>query len=471
MSNAKILDATFRDGLENLIAQLGTSQDKRSYSRFTNSKQLSLNGNQQELNAMYRTDWLCGKVVDIIPDDMSREWRRFTGDLDPKTIKMIEKEEDRLGLSIAFNSAHKWGRLYGGGLIILSVDDGQEPDKPLDISKVKKGGLRYINVIDRHRVSNADITPIVDPMDVNFGKPEFYRINETSIKIHHSRVLRFDGVTLPYDQMRRNNYWSDSVLSRIYDSVTNFNIATNASASMIYESNIDTFKIKGLMNYLQTSDGESKLLKRLTLSGLTKSINNALIIDAEEEYDSKSKSFAGLPELIDRFSLFLSAATDIPATRLLGSSASGFNATGAGDLKNYYDTVRSAQKKVYKPILDYFDSILAKSLGLPEDADLSYEFNSLFQESAVEKADRELKEAQKHQIYLSSGVVTEEIVAKELVQNNSYTNIDEEHLEALGSYEDGEFGSDSDEAEFETEQETQEGREEANTADNESEIS
>jgi phage-related protein (TIGR01555 family) len=240
---------------------------------------------------------------------------------------------------------------------------------------------------------------------------------------------------------------------------------------MVYESNIDTFKIKGLMSYLQTSDGESKLLKRLTLSGLTKSINNALIIDAEEEYDSKSKSFAGLPELIDRFSLFLSAATDIPATRLLGSSASGFNATGEGDLRNYYDTVRSAQKKVYKPILDYLDKIIAKSLGLSEDADLSYEFNSLFQESAVEKADRELKEAQKHQIYLSGGVVTEEIIAKELVQNRSYTNIDDEHLEALGSYDDGEFGPDTDEAELRTEQETQERREEANTAGNESKIS
>ena len=61
------------DSLENLVAELGTSQDKRSHSTFVNSKRLSADGMQEELNALYRTDWLAGKVVDIIPDDMTRE--------------------------------------------------------------------------------------------------------------------------------------------------------------------------------------------------------------------------------------------------------------------------------------------------------------------------------------------------------------------------------------------------------------
>lgn len=473
VQKAKILsdeEELQKDGLENLVAQMGTEQDKRSYSKFVNRKQLSLDGMQDELNAMYRTDWLCGKVVDIIPDDMTREWREFTGDLDPEVIKTLQDEEDRLQLSYYFNEAHKWGRLYGGGLIVLSVDDGQTPDKPLDISKIKKGGLRHIKAIDRHRVSNAEVVPIADPMNKNFGMPEFYRFNETSIKIHHSRVLRFDGIPLPFDEFRRNNYWSDSVLSRLYEAVTNFNTTANGASSMVYETNVDIMKVKGLMGYLQTAEGEALLRKRFTMAGLMKSFNNMMLLDNEENYESKSNTFAGLPDLLDRFALFLSAASDIPATRLLGSSASGLNATGEGDLKNYYDTVRSAQKKVYKPLLDYFDQIMAKSLGLSEDADLDYEFCSLFQETPKDKADRELVAAQRDQIYLDRNVVTEEIVAKELKQDGTYTNITDEYLEELEEFENGGFESDPDDLELGTEQETPEGEKEESPTSEDPEV-
>lgn len=469
---AKILsdEELQKDGLENLVAQLGTEQDKRSHSKFVNRKQLSADGSQEELNAMYRTDWLCGKVVDIIPDDMTREWREFTGDVDPKVVKALEDEEDRLQLQFNFNLAHKWARLYGTAFIVISVDDGQTPDKPLDISKIKKGGLRHIKAIDRHRVSNAEVVPIADPMNKNFGMPEFYRFNETSVKIHASRVLRFDGIRLPYDEFRKNNYYSDSVLSRLYEAVTNFNTTANGAASMVYETNVDIMKVKGLMGYLQTAEGEALLRKRFTMAGMMKSFNNMMLLDNEEGYESKNNTFAGLPDLLDRFALFLSAASDIPATRLLGSSASGLNATGEGDLKNYYDTVRSAQKQQYKPLLDDFDQIMARSLGLGEDTDMDYDFKSLFQMTPKETADLQLVNAQRDQIYLDRNVITEEIAAKELKQDGTYTNITDEYLEELEEFENG-FDTDTDNFEPGVEQETSTGEEETGETSEDPEVS
>lgn len=469
-TEAKILDEEHKDGLENLVAQLGTEKDKRSHSRFVNSKQLSADGNQEELNALYRTDWLAGKVVDIIPDDMTREWRTFSGDIDPEIIKELEDEEDRIGLSSAFNQAHKWARLYGTAYIILSVDDGQTPDKPLDINKLKPGCLRHIKAIDRHRVANTDVVPIADPMDRNFGMPEFYRFNETSVKIHHSRVLRFDGVMLPFDEFRKNNYNSDSVLSRLYDAITNFNTTCNGSASMVYETNVDIVKIKGLMSYLSSAQGEELVRKRFALSGMLKSFNNMLLMDNEENYESKSNTFAGLPDLLDRFALFLSAASDIPATRLLGSSASGLNATGEGDLKNYYDTVRSAQKRDYKPKLDYFDIIMAKSLGLSDEIDLEYEFESLFQMTPKEQADLEFVRAQRDAIYVDRGIVPEYSIAKELKQDGTYTNLEDEYIEELEESLD-EPESNTDPVELEPFEENEEGEEKETDAGEDSEES
>ncbi len=466
---ARILDegVSVKDGLENLVAQLGTEQDKRAHSKFVNNKRLSLKGNEEELNAMYRTDWLAGKVVDIIPDDMTREWREFTGEIEPDTVKILVDEEDRLDLSGSFNLAHKWARLYGTAYIVMSIDDGQTPDKPVNLDNIKEGSLRHIKVVDRHRINNSEVTPIQDPLNSNFGMPEFYRIVDTAVKIHHSRVLRFDGVMLPFNEFQRNDYNSDSVLSRLYEALINLNTTATGASSMVFETNVDIMKVKGLMGYLQTSDGEALLRKRFTLAGMMKSFNNMMLLDTEEEFDSKTNTFSGLPDLLDRFGLFLSAASDIPATRLLGSSASGLNATGEGDLKNYYDTVRSAQKKEYKPKLDYFDEIMIRSLGLPEDTDITYEFNSLFQMTPKELSDMQFVNAQRDALYLDRGVVTEEIVAKELKQDNTYTNITDDYIEELEEFE-NDFNTNTNDPQLGNEQEAQEGKEEKDPTDKDS---
>jgi len=448
------------DGLENLIAQMGTGKDKRANSIFKNNKRLSADGNQDELNALYRTDWLAGKVVDIIPNDMTREWRSFTGDIEPELVTRLQEEEGRLDLVGAFNEAHKWARLYGTAFIVLSVDDDLLPEKPLDISKLKKGALRHIKVIDRHRVSHADVEPIADPMDANFGLPRFYRFNESNVKIHHSRVLRFDGVKLPFDEFRRNNYYSDSVLDRLYEALTDFSTVTTASASMVYETNVDIMKVKGLMGYLQTPEGEILLRKRFALAGMLKSFNNMMLLDSEEDWATKTNTFAGLPDLMDRFAQAITAASDVPATRLLGSSASGLNATGEGDLKNYYDKISADQKKEYKPRLDYFDQIMAKSMDLGDDVDLSYKFNSLFQMTPKEKSEVELNNANRDAVYLDRDVITISTVAKDLKQEGTYTNITDDDIKELEEFENGEFDTDTDDEQGE---ESEEENEESST--------
>lgn len=462
MTSAKITALTphdVADGLENLIAQLGTAEDKRHHSRFVNNKNLSAVGNQEELHALYRTDWLSGKVVDIVPDDMCREWRSFTSeDLDPDVLAMIQDETEALDLVGKFNQAHKWARLFGTAYIVMSVDDGQTPDKPIDFDKIKLGGLRHMHVIDRHRCSNYDVTPIADPLDARFGLPEFYRFNDTSVKIHHSRMLRFDGVKIPFDEFRRNNYNNDSVLSRLYDSITNFNTTANASASMVYETNVDIVQVKNLMQYLQSSEGEALVRKRFGLASTMKSINNMLLIDTDENFQTKTNNFSGLPELLDRFASFLSAASDIPATRLLGASANGLNATGEGDLKNYYDMIRSQQTKVYGPLLKTIDAIIAKSLGLSDDVDLKFEFNPLFQMTPTEKSQKEYNDAQRDAIYLDRDVITECQVAKQLKELSTYTNIDDDHLNFLEGVEHDNIEPDPAGSEFEAQTTTEESK-------------
>ena len=460
------IDNKLHDTLENLVAQLGTEQDKRSHSKFVNSKHLSCLGNQHELEAMYRTDWASGKIVDIIPDDMTREWREFTADVDESVLKEIKEEEKRIQLRKSVSTAHKWARLYGTSFIILAVDDGKAPHEPLEIDSLKKGCLRHIKVVDRHRFSSADTTVVQDPMDEMFGFPEFYRVNETAIRIHHSRVIRFEGVELPYEEFRRNNYNSDSVLDRLYEALTDLNTVTSGAASMVYETNVDIVKIKGLMGYLTSADGEKLLRKRFALAKQLKSFNGMMLLDQDEDFATQTNTFSGIPDLMDRYLQIISAASDIVATRFLGVSASGFNATGEGDLKNYYDKLASDQEDKYRPKLTYIDRIMAKSLAMEED-NFEFEFCSLFQMTPKEQAELEKSNAERDAVYLDRGVVTGSIIAKELQQNKTYTNITDDYIEELEEFEESD---DESEIPGEVKKEGEEGTEADDTEINGSEL-
>ena len=65
------------DTLKSLVTGRGTSKDKSVSQSFVMNV-LS----DAELNAMHRSDWLARKIVDIVPHDMTREWREWQAEKD-----------------------------------------------------------------------------------------------------------------------------------------------------------------------------------------------------------------------------------------------------------------------------------------------------------------------------------------------------------------------------------------------------
>jgi hypothetical protein len=92
-----------------------------------------------------------------------------------------------------------------------------------------------------------------------------------------------------------------------------------------------------------------------------------LMLDGEEEYESKNYNFGGLDTIADRFMQVASGAADIPMTRLLGMSPAGMNSTGESDLLNYYDRVSSMQNTEIQPELRILDDLIVRRAGLDPD--------------------------------------------------------------------------------------------------------
>lgn len=427
MSAFKKAKTFIADNLQNILTGLGVEgMDKQKSSRF-----IETDLNYYELESAYSSDWLTGKVCDVPPFDMTREWRTFDGDLEPEKVLELEKAEREFKIRAKMQEALTLSRIYGGAGMVLNVDDGAEPWEPMVIDNIKKDGLRWIVVSDSQFLKPATFNH--DPFSENYGFPEFYRMAPSSILIHYTRVIRFDGVPLPLAARRRNQYWGKSVIERLYTALRNAGSIQDNIGALVYEASVDIIKIPDMIDRVASTEGAEALTKRFTIAKLQKSVNRMLLLDTEEEYESHQQTFAGLQDMMQSYLNIVAGAADIPITRLLGQSPGGMNATGESDLRNYYDFISGQQETIMRTKLELLDQILYRStFGAEPDTDvLSFKFDVLWQMTAKERADVQFVDAQRDAVYLDRAVLLPSVVAKQLMSTDTYDAVDAQFIKEL----------------------------------------
>jgi phage-related protein (TIGR01555 family) len=170
------------------------------------------------------------------------------------------------------------------------------------------------------------------------------------------------------------------------NAVKNADATAGNIASLIFEAKIDIIRIPDFMASLGNEAYRQKLLERYTLANTAKGINGTLLLDKDEEYESKSANLAGLTDILMAFLQIVSGAADIPVTRLLGQSPAGMNATGTSDMKNYHDRIQSMQELELSPAMRRLDECIERSAGVV-DKDVYYRWAPLEQMSEKERAD------------------------------------------------------------------------------------
>lgn len=370
-----------RDSLTNLVSRMGTDRDKAAASYYG----LTLLGDDQ-LAAAYRTAWLPRKIVDIPAFDSVRAWRDWQAE--GAQIEAIEAEEKRLNVKAKVLEARIKARLWGGAAIMLGTGDQNLADE-LDPERIKKGGLKYLTVLTRRQLTAGEIER--DPQSEWYGKPKAYTLTSgqaQQVSIHPSRLVIFHGASQPDDDMATlNQGWGDSVLQSVMDAIKQADNTAANIASLVFEAKVDVIRIPNFMASLGDPAYEKTLLSRYTLANTAKGINGALLLDKEEEYESKSATFATLPDVLDRFLQITAGAADIPVTRLLGQSPAGLNSTGESDLRNYYDRLSASQELEQGPAMARLDECIIRSALGQRDPDIYYKWSPLWGMSEKEKAE------------------------------------------------------------------------------------
>lgn len=368
------------DSLTNLVAGLGAEKDKASHDRFA-LRSLS----EPEIDALYNGEWIAKKIVDCPVDDMFRAWR--TWQAPAAAVTAFEEAEKRHGVKVKVAKAVRLARIYGGAAIVIGADVA-DPLKPLDPRAVKRGKLEYLTVHPRRRITAGPLD--MDPASPTYDQPAHYTLTNGAggmTRLHPSRVIRFVGAER-YDAAGEADGWGFSALQAPYEAVHHAALATSAAASMLHEAKVDVINVHNLESALQSPEGTAALQRRFSLANMMKSLNNMLLLGKDETYTRTQTAFAGVPQLLERFMAVAAAAADIPAARFLAQSASGLNASGAADVRNYYDRLASDRARDLTPVLERLDAILwrdATGNAAPDAA--VFTWDSLWQPTEKERTD------------------------------------------------------------------------------------
>ncbi|WP_144938380.1 anti-CBASS protein Acb1 family protein [Pseudomonas alabamensis] len=394
----------FSDKLVNLVANLGTERDKASSSVYAPTL-LS----EQELSNAYRGAWLPRKIVDIPPLDATRRWRGWQAS--KEQIEKLEAEEKRLDVRRKVKLAMTRARLFGGAAIYIGTVD-RDTSVPLDPERIGKGGIKYLTVMSKRKLAPGDIEQ--DPQSDLFDRPKWYTLTGSQIKVHPSRLILFIGAELPDPELDVGvEYgWGDSVLQSILDTIKQSDSTMANVASLVFEAKVDVIKIPNFMQNLQDKEFTKQVLERLRLAAMAKGINGQVLLDADEEYESKSASFGSLPDIIDRFLQAVAGAADIPLTRLAGQSPAGMSSTGESDLRNYYDRIQAMQELDMRPALSTLDECLIRSALGARDPKIHYAWLPLWQPTAAEKSESGKRTAETIKTLKESGLFPEEALSK-----------------------------------------------------------
>jgi phage-related protein (TIGR01555 family) len=394
------------DGWLNVFAGLGGRSDKTEQTCFGEMNTLS----DEELTRLWLGEGLGKKIVSSVADDMTRNWFTVEGDSDNE----IQKELMRLNAETKINTALKWARLYRGAIVIVGARDGRGLEKPLNIGRVE--GIDWLQVYSAPKVEVQEKDIVKDPASKYFGEVEIFTVrkrNGTEFKVHRSRCLIFKGDPLPdnyenFDVDRE--YWGVSILQSVYRNLKDFGAIYQSVANLMLELIIGKYKLNNLAQLLSENNTQA-IYTRMEIINASKSLINGVMLGEGEEYTRDSANITGVPEIMDRFMMLMSAVVEIPVTRLFGRSPAGENATGDADLRGYYDMAESKQGTwLMPPMMDLVS--LVNSYKKAVETDPMIKFNPVWVPSLKELIEMRKQQAETDRTYIETGVLGSEEVRK-----------------------------------------------------------
>jgi phage-related protein (TIGR01555 family) len=401
------------DAWVNDYTGFGTSRDKTEHGYVMARLDLS----DYALDALYHDDDIAQVMIDTYPQEALRKgYYLNVGDPhDKKQEAEILNALDELCANEKMIEGAIWGDLYGGSGMLIGADDGRPAHMPLVPERVRR--VDQVEVLDRRYLS-VHSRYMSGPKT---GRAESYAVGNPSgvarpmYIVHESRMIMFGGARTARPRQEARGGWDQSKLQRPFEVIRKFATGFKAVETLLTDGPQGVYKIKNLSNLLASSKQQA-LKDRIETVEMMRSAMRAIVVDTEnEDFTRQPFSFAGIPDVLDKLMLRLSAAAGIPVTLLMGQSPAGMNATGDSDFRGFYGKVETYQHNYIRPRLKRLIEILCAAKEGPTKGkvpdQIEIQFQKLWTLDPLAEAQRRSAIATTDKIYVDMGAATPEEIA------------------------------------------------------------
>jgi phage-related protein (TIGR01555 family) len=367
------------DAFSNPIARLGYgTQDLLQATQYPLTRTTQ---NYQMLTSLYRENWIVQNIIETIPGDMVRKWYTLKCNVAPEYVDALQRLERKVHLRKSLLEGMYWGRLYGGAAGIIMVRGQDDLTQPLDYDLILPGCFLGLMILDRWSGIYPEMGQVTDPSDPDFELPEYYTIRDEESgtlisKVHHSRILRFTGRELPYNEKIMETYWGESEIEAIYSELVKRDNVSGNIASLTFRANVNYLETDSLDQMLAVNNTEAqrRFWQTLQTQSVIESNFGTRLVNKGDVMHNTQYTFTGLADVYDRVMMDVSGAAKTPVTKLFGRSPAGMNATGESDMNNYYDYIDGLRENQLRPLLERLLPIMALSAWgtVPDDLDIDF---------------------------------------------------------------------------------------------------
>lgn len=334
-------------------------------------------------------------------------------DLGSELIRWLNRENiiDRIA------EASIIGRIFGSGYLIADLDDGQDADQPINLSRLREIGGWHIRSI-------GDLRPIVDYSQQKITGYQVMFSPLSNPVIHKDRVFVLPGKRLYGEALALNSYEHQSYMQDVLQSLFEYIKAVSGVSNMVHDSRLLTYSMKGLGKLINTKDdvGIAKRLQAL-FAGLKQVSNYRMLLhDADtEQIGFTSYNFAGVDNAVDAAKGWLQANCDIPHTKLWNEGSQG-STSGRSELEDWNDArlsyANSNWLDIVRKIADWYLVTKKNKRQVNKGCEIDVSFLPFSSETKLEVVSRMEKKVNMLNALAASGLITREEVRLNLTSKS-----------------------------------------------------
>lgn len=430
--NAKVFQKTptdFLSGDKSKAMDAGISSLKGQFqisNTFLDAAQLSWFASQSfigyQVCAMLAQQWLIAKACDVPSKDSISKGYELTinngVEIDTEIKANLREYDDAYRLTKNLLEFVRAGRIYGIRIAIFLVEsnDPLYYEKPFNLDGVLPDSYRGILQVEPFWITpELDSDAAANPASIYFYEPTWWRISGQRYHRSHLVIMRneevsdilkpsylFGGLSIP-----------QKIMERVYSAERTAN-----EAPLLSLTKRSTYLHTDLT---QVMAQPGKFKRRM--ESWMRFLNNygVKILGKDETAEQHETSLADLDAVIMTQYQLVAAASNVPVTKLLGTTPKGFNASGEYDEDSYHEELSNIQTHNLSPLLQRHYDLIIKAIISPKyniaPFTVCIKWNALKNTSAKEMAELNKMKAETDQLLINNGEISPEEARGRLIND------------------------------------------------------